>query len=223
MIARGRALLARARLRLRPYADTHSSRISFWTDRLRSGYLNTHFAPEQVEKSRRIVEALATHCSDARSLHELGIGSGRNVQHALERLPWLEVSGNDLDLEQCRRVMPGDVAARVTLHERDTLAFLRDEVSAGRTVDVVLSADHLIHIPPDSIEEILRLLPRYARRYVVLHEGVRRRPERRDSFWYLHDYTQLERDLELVHRRDLEDERFAEYAIMVWRVAGRVA
>ncbi|MGH9890531.1 MAG: hypothetical protein ACREA0_00810, partial [bacterium] len=84
------------------------------------------------------------------------------------------------------------------------------------SVDCVLVADHLIHIPPDSIDEVLALMTRFARRYILFHEGVTRRPDRTDDFWFAHQFERLRRDFDLPIDRDDSPIRSGEYALRLY-------
>jgi hypothetical protein len=113
--------------------------------------------------------------------------------------------------------MKPEVESALHFVEQDTRSFLHDEVDAGRSVDTVLTSDHLIHIPPDGIDDILQLMQRYATRTIVFHEAVRRKPERADDFWWAHDYAALEHDFELVHEEEREPVHFSEYVLRVYQ------
>jgi SAM-dependent methyltransferase len=211
---------ARAKLRLRKYGSTYPEKMVFWRDRLRSGYFEHTYGPEQIEKSEAIARAFRVHSPETQTVHEIGVGAGRNLHYLLRDRPALAVSGNDLDKEQCFKFMQPDVQRALTFVQKDTRSFLHDEVEAGRSVDAVLTSDHLIHIPPDGVEDILDLMQRYAARTIVFHEAVRRKPERTDDFWWAHDYAALERDFELVHEEEREPVHFSEYVLRVYRRRG---
>jgi hypothetical protein len=113
--------------------------------------------------------------------------------------------------------MRPEVQQALDFVQQDTLSFLRDSVASGQTVDTLLTADHLIHIPPDAIPEILRLAQQFATRSIVLHEAVRRSPDRTDDFWWAHDYGALEDGFDLVHEEEREPTHFSEYVLRVYR------
>jgi hypothetical protein len=205
------------KLRLRRYGSTYPEKMGFWRDRLRSGYFESTYRPEQIEKSEAIARAFRDHSPDTRTLHEIGVGGGRNLLYLLRDRPELEISGNDLDRTECFKYMKSEVESALRFVEQDTRSFLHDEVEAGRSVDTVLTSDHLIHIPPDGIGDILGLMQRYAARTIVFHEAVRRKPERTDDFWWAHDCSALERDFEIVHEEEREPVHFSEYVLRVYR------
>lgn len=211
------SLVHRAKVRLRRYGSTYPEKMGYWRDRLRSGYFEHTYGPEQIEKSEAIARAFRDHSGDTRTLHEIGVGGGRNLFYLLRDRPELEVSGNDLVRAECFRYMKPEVESALRFVEQDTRSFLHDEVEAGHSVDTVLTSDHLIHIPPDGIDDILDLMQRYAARTIVFHEAVRRKPERTDDFWWVHDYSALERDFELVHEEEREPVHFSEYVLRVYR------
>lgn len=210
-------LVHRVKLKLRRYGATYPEKAAYWRDRLGSGYFAHAWGPEQVEKSEAIARAFRRHAAGTRTLHEIGVGAGRNLHFLLRDLPDVELSGNDLDRDDCFRYMKPDVAEKLRFVQQDTRSFLQAEVEAGRAVDTVLTSDHLIHIPPDGIGDILDLLQRYAAETIVLHEAVRRKPERTDDFWWAHDYAPLEREFEIVHEEEREPVHFSEYVPRVYR------
>lgn len=211
------SLIARARLRLGRWGATREGKIDYWRTRLRADYHDHLWSPEQVAKSELIVSAFERYCADTATLHELGVGGARNIEFLLARYPQIRYSGNDLSRVDCVRFMKPPVQEALRFVEQDTLGFLRGAVAAGERVDTVLVADHLIHIPPDSIDEILSLIGDYVTKYVLFHEGVRRRPERTDDFWWAHDYSALDEGFELVHREQPQYPRFAEYELRVYQ------
>jgi SAM-dependent methyltransferase len=211
------SLVARARLRLRSWGATREDKIDYWRNRLQADYHEHTWSPEQIAKSQRIATAFDNECGDATSLHELGVGAGRNISHLLKRRPDVSYAGNDLSWADCSRFMQPEVTEALEFVELDTVTFLQEAVASGASVDAVLVADHLIHIPPDSIDAILAFLRQYARKYIVFHEGVRRRPDRADDFWWAHDYASLEADFEIVHEEQPPEEVFEEYVLRVYR------
>jgi hypothetical protein len=213
-------LISRVKVRLGRYGGSYDDKARFWRDRLRSDYFAHTLGPEQVAKSESLARALVEYAADTTSLHEIGVGGGRNILYLLRALPDLQVSGNDLDREHTFKFMDPAVREALDFTQQDTLSFLRDAVSSGRQVDALLTSDHLIHLPPEAIPEVLDLLQRHARRTILFHEGVRRSPTRTDDFWWAHDYAALERDFEVVHEEQPTDERFAEYVLRVYRRRG---
>lgn len=190
-------ILARLRLRAKRYGASRSDKIAFWRERLRADYLAAAYEPEQVKKSILLADTFRDHCGQVRTVHELGVGSGRNIQHIHRDRSDVRFSGNDLDRGRCLKFMDAKVAGFLELVEQDTLSFLRERVDRDEGVDCVIVADHLIHIPPESIDEILDLMTRFARHYILFHEGVTRRPERGDDFWFLHNYDRLTENFDI--------------------------
>lgn len=211
------SLYHRAKVRFGRYGPGYRDKMGYWRDRLRSDYFEKTYGAEQVEKSETIARAFAEHCGDSVSLHEIGVGGGRNLYYLLRDRPGLAVSGNDLDRAQCFKFMRPEVQHALEFVQQDTLSFLNASVASSRTVDTLLTADHLIHIPPEAIPEILALIQRFAARTIVLHEAIRRRPERTDDFWWAHDYAALENDFELVYEEEREPTHFSEYVLRVYR------
>jgi SAM-dependent methyltransferase len=199
----------------------YDDRLRFWGNWLRDGYWDGErklTSPHQEEKAKKIARALVEFCPDTDTLHEPGCGVGRNLRYILDARPDLTVSANDLDWEMCSRHMHPMVKDVVEFHEVDTLQFLRDSVAQGSQVDCVLVSDHLIHIPPDVIDEVLDLITRYARRHILFHEGVRRSLRREATpYWYGHDYAPLETRFSIVHREGWDSGPLAaEYELRVY-------
>ncbi|MGH2693397.1 MAG: hypothetical protein ACRDJJ_01150 [Actinomycetota bacterium] len=190
--------------------------MRFWRDRLKADYLAGTYAPAQLQKSRELAAMFSQHCRDASTLHELGVGAGRNILYLYRERPDVGYSGNDLDRRACFAAMHPEVRQFLQFTERDTLTLLRERVEQGQSVDCVLVADHLIHIPPDSIDEVLALMTRFARRYILFHEGVTRRPDRTDDFWFAHQFERLRRDFDLPIDRDDSPIRSGEYALRLY-------
>jgi hypothetical protein len=210
-------LVARLKVKMGRYGSTSSEKIRFWRDRLKADYLAGTFAEEQTQKSRELAAIFSQHCADASTLHELGVGAGRNILHLYRKRPDVGYSGNDLDRRACFASMHPEVRQILQFTERDTLTLLRERVGSGESVDCVLVADHLIHIPPDSIDEVLELMTRFARRYILFHEGVTRRPDRADDFWFAHRFERLTQAFDLVIDRDDSPIRSGEYALRLYR------
>jgi SAM-dependent methyltransferase len=198
------SLVSRLRLKFTSYGADSDSKKRYWRDRLRAGYFANTNTPVQIAKSEQIVRLVTARCEGLESLHEIGVGGGRNIQHLLRALPDVRYSGNDLDRAAIEPFMAPEVKERLELVEQDTLRFLRDRADAGHQFDAVLTADHLIHIPPDTIRDVLEQLQRCARRWIVLHEGVRRSPSRTDDFWWAHDFAPLLDQFEIVHEEPAE-------------------
>lgn len=211
------SLYHRAKVRIRRYGAGYGDKMGFWRDRLRGDYFEQTYGPEQVEKSETIARAFAEYCSDTRTVHEIGVGAARNLAYLLRVRPDLIISGNDLDRTQCFKFMRPEVRQALEFVQQDTLSFLQDAVTAGRQVDTVLTADHLIHIPPEAIRDILALVQQFAARTIVLHEAVRRLPTRTGDFWWAHDYGALEDAFELAHEEEREQTHFSEYVLRVYR------
>ena len=196
-------------------------RLRFWENWLRDGYWDEEGRldnPYQEQKAKKIAGALVEFCPDTTTLHELGCGVGRNLRYILDARPDLTISANDLDWEMCSRHMDPVVRDHIEFHQQDTVQFLRDSVAQGSQVDCVLVSDHLIHIAPDVIDEVLELITLYARRYILFHEGVRRAPVRdAKPYWYGHDYAALESRFSIVHREGWDSGPLAaEYELRVY-------
>lgn len=205
-------------LRSGRYTDSYDSRSRQWRDWNRAGYWERRSF--QADKYARVARFVGKHCQGIKTVHECGCGPARNLDAILEQQPTLEVSGNDISRSVPKFFSPR-IRERMAFTGEDTMMYLKRVTDASRQVDVVLCVDHLIHIPPDAIVLILKLMARYARSYIVLHEGVRRSPSRTKDFWYAHDYSLLDEAFELIATDSWEDGPLAEeYEFRCYRRRG---
>jgi hypothetical protein len=205
------------RRRFTSYEHSHE----YWKRRLADGYWDEARRldnPTQQEKAVAIAESFRGYCHGARTLHELGCGVGRNLHQILLLSPDVAISANDLDRELCYRNMHPLVQGSLAFSQTDTLTFLREAVKDGREVDVVVVSDHLIHLPPRVMGEVLQLISRFAARYILFHEAVRRTPSRaKKDYWYLHDYSALDDHFSIVSQRGWHSGPLAqEYELRVY-------
>jgi len=190
---------------IRRHVTSYEHSREYWTRRLADGYWDEARRldnPTQQKKAVAIAESFREYCHDARTLHELGCGVGRNLHQVLLVNPEVTISANDLDRELCYRNMDPLVQKSLIFSQTDTLTFLREATKDGREVDVVVVSDHLIHLPPRAIDEVLQLISRFTARYILFHEAVRRTASRaKKDYWYLHDYSAFDDHFSIISRR----------------------
>lgn len=120
-------------------------------------------------------------------LFELGCGSGRNLHYLLMLNSEIHISGNDLDKEQCFKYMKDIVKNNINFIELDTLALVNNHLIHP---DIVLSSDHLMHIPSDVIESIANSINNnWKSKFIVLRESTVSREKIPKVF--VHDYVAL--------------------------------
>lgn len=102
--------------------------------------------------------------------HELGCGCGRNLGHLQRAFPDAEFSGNDLCRKACYTYIDEAIKANLNFWEYDTYAFLKSEVDRGAEADILLASDHLMHLSRHIIEDVYRLMSKFARAGIVLRE-----------------------------------------------------
>jgi SAM-dependent methyltransferase len=145
----------------RPQTDEESRR--YWEARGGEGYEREAFSAEWLEAARRTLGTLWERLSaeGVRSLLEVGCGPGRNL-HLLRELGAPGLLGVDFSLSQLgkarERGFPVGQATARTLPVRD------------KSVDAVLFAQVLLHVPPP-VAPALAEAVRAARRFVVLLEN----------------------------------------------------
>ena len=167
---------------------------SRWKSRNLGGY-QRKVAMKDANVIAYVATAFLPALGNVRSVHEIGCGTGRNIDAILgafldRNLDPPVLSGNDLVRDACFKFMPKRLRHAITFHEIDTMSYLRAEVEAGRTVDMLISSDHMIHLSPGSISEIQTLIAQYARKYIGFKEAtVSALPSRAArSDWFVHDY-----------------------------------
>lgn len=169
----------------------------WWRERNKKGY-QWKIADRDFlhDFSRRCVEVARPYLGDVSSLHEIGCGMGRNLNYFRKAFedrgfPVPQITGNDLSRVSCYKHMDPDLRATMSLHECDTLKYVRQEVEAGRTVDMLYSSDHMIHLSPEIIKELHGYMARYAKKYIMIKEAThtdREARKQQDHYWFIHDY-----------------------------------
>lgn len=147
------------------------------------------------ENTKYLIEVATPALGLVESVHEIGCGMGRNLSYLMKAFkergwPVPRVSGNDLVKKSCYEYMDGDLKSVLEFHEKDTLAFLKEQVEAGRKVDMLISSDHMIHLSPKSIKEVQSLIERFACKFIIYREATAATQESRKTatHWFVHDY-----------------------------------
>lgn len=144
----------------RPQSDLESRR--YWEERGGEGYDREAFSADWLGEARRTFRPLWDHLSAAgvRSLLEVGCGTGRNLTLLRElevpRILGFDFSFSQLGKSKGRGFDVGQASAKAL-------------PARAKSVDAVMFAQVLIHVPPP-IEPALSEALRVARRYVALLE-----------------------------------------------------
>ena len=176
------------------YLEDHvKSHIATWIQLNNRGY------QEQIANTKRLhcnSEELTTVLrrfkllGDEATIFEIGCGNGRNLDWFLRENPKIVIKGNDLVQKKCVRHMAEIVKDRIEFLEIDTLSLFRNHKF---DVDVLVSSDHLMHVHPDSISEILDLIKiKWKPSWILMRESKKDRPAAKKSVAkYSHNYGAL--------------------------------
>lgn len=141
------------------YLEEHmKNHIATWKKLNNRGYQNQIANTAKLHRNSEELTAVLKRfelLNDGATIFEIGCGSGRNLDWFLRENPKIVVKGNDLIQEKCEMHMAKIVKDCIEFLEIDTLSLFRDHKF---DVDVLVSSDHLMHIHPDSISEILELI-----------------------------------------------------------------
>lgn len=106
---------------------------------------------------------------DNSHIFEIGSGGARNLWYMWKENQTLKLSCNDFWKEESFKNMHEDLKPIITFHEGDTEDILRDS-DLGK-IDILLSSDHLMHVPRVKGQAILEmLLNKVKPSYIVLRE-----------------------------------------------------
>ena len=206
----------------KPISSNYRDLTSWWAERSRSGYQQGIAKKHKLHKnSRNLISYLDTTLEELGSVHEIGCGMGRNLFYLLKAyrsqgLPFPRINGNDLVKNACYQYMPRELKGVLRFYEQDTLTFLRNEVEAGNQVDLLISSDHLIHISTAAINEVLALMARFSRKYILIREATKGAEWRvaKADHWFVHDYSFPK--FAVIKSDDRRHDKDGEYEIMLW-------
>lgn len=124
---------------------------------------------------------------DFSKLLELGTGCGRNVYYFNKFIPDREYLGNDLNKEKCFKFMKDDIKEKITFIEKDTLNFILD--NKDLKPDLILDSDHLMHLHPDSVCQVLeKICTEWRPKYFITRYSSLERKNKMPYIWR-HDYS----------------------------------
>lgn len=168
----------------------------YWKSRNARGYQHKIASRSPLHGySAYITKVLAMVLGNVESIHEIGCGMGRNLDYLrnayqVRGLSIPRLSGNDLDQAACFKHMNRDLRQRIEFHQQDTVAHLRQRVQQGDKVDLAMSSDHMIHLPPDVIPEVTSLMAQLSSRYILIKEAFCQTKPRTNykGTWFVHQY-----------------------------------
>lgn len=156
------------------FSKYNSTKI-YWIKKHKSK--NYAFA-ENIEKNNKISKAFIdkyiNQISDVNSFHELGVGSGRNINIFMQYFPNIKYSGNDIteNLGNYVKTAYPNVYEKAKLFVKDTQLYLNDSA----TVDITFTHGHLMHIPDDAIEDVCMNISLKTKKYILIREAFINNP-----------------------------------------------
>lgn len=168
--------------------------LAKWKDANKKDYQKAIANNEFLHKnSAELVEIMESEGLEFNSLCEIGCGNGRNLWYIQQNFPDASYSGNDLDINQFKKHKPKSLV--MDYSQADTLAYVTSKQSGFP--DAVLESDHLMHIDPASVDEILETICNFWKpKYFVTRRPIVGRDNKMPYIW-LHDYSVFEKDYDL--------------------------
>lgn len=133
---------------------------------------------------------------------EIGAGGARNLWYIWKENPTLKLSCNDFWEKESKKNMHNDIKDIINFYEGDTEDIL-NELPIDINIDVLLSSDHLMHIPRVKGKNIITLLlNKINPKYIVLRERKKEfeTPEETAQSYprNYHNYERLEEKYNLI-------------------------
>jgi len=127
--------------------------------------------------------------SNGMKIFEAGCGCGRNLS-CIEKTGYnMQYFGNDLVKKECFRYMEDILKEKIVFIEKDTFLLFGKET---HKVDLFISSDHLMHLPPNCASFVLDALrDKWKPEYILLREtsvGTMKGEKRK----WVHDYRVLD-------------------------------
>lgn len=147
----------------------------YWKLRHKS---NNYAKAENIEKnnkiSREFIQKYIKKISDIDSLQELGVGSGRNLNIFIKFFPNIKYFGNDISqnlITYVEELYP-QVSKLTVLTIKDTLSYL----DKSEPVDLTFTHGHLMHLPNDIIEEVIKKISLKTKKFILIREAYINNP-----------------------------------------------
>ena len=134
----------------------------FWAGAFGDEYIDRNRGAKLIAAATAVLARVLSRTDSVRSAIELGANVGLNL-HALHRLaPEAELAAVEINEHAVAELK---ALAWVEVFHQSILAF-----RPSRQWDLALTSSILIHIDPESLGEVYRLLHRASRRYICLYE-----------------------------------------------------
>jgi len=158
-----------------------------------------------------LVEEFKTHDIEFSSFCELGLGTGRNVKAFHDEYPDATYCGNDIfpDIKKFVEEQHPEVLDYTDIYIEDTLQFLKKPPCE---MDFVFTHGHLMHIPEDVIQEVMKLIFEQANT-VAFCEVFHKTFEERDGYRFSRNYTKFFPHNFSIVRNELMDDGKSQYYI----------
>lgn len=106
---------------------------------------------------------------DGIHIFEIGSGGARNLKYINDQNPTVRLSANDLFRDASFAEMHESIRGKINFYEKDTLNLLRELLP--EQIDLLIASDHLMHIDPESVKEIVhRIVYKWSPKYILLRE-----------------------------------------------------
>ncbi len=83
--------------------------------------------------------------------------------------------------------MDDNLSKRLNFIEEDTLKYLLSQVSNNKSVDLLLSSDHMMHLGRDIITDVYNYISKYSSKYILIREPYGERVTMTDGFLWASD------------------------------------
>ena len=147
----------------------------FWkTQHKNSAYTDAENIEKNNKLSRDFIKRYISLIKNIKSLQELGVGSGRNINIFSEFLPKIEYFGNDLNpnlIKDVKKNYP-NVEKICHLSIQDTLSYLDDI----QPIDATFTHGHLMHLPDQVIDVVCKKISEKTNHSILLREAYINNP-----------------------------------------------
>ncbi|MDR3400894.1 MAG: hypothetical protein P4L99_00220 [Chthoniobacter sp.] len=136
---------------------------TFWAGEFGDEYVGRNQGPAAQAASLALLAAILPHCAGTESTLELGTNLGLNQRSLALLRPGLSQHGMEINaqaVDALRKAMP-----EVTVHHGAIQEFV-----PTRKYDLVFTMGVLIHLAPESLPSVYRLMASCAARYVLMSE-----------------------------------------------------
>ena len=127
--------------------------------------------PALHDNSKEMVEVLDRHGVIRNGIHvfEIGSGGARNLKYINDHNPTVKLSANDLYRDASFAEMDESIKTKINFYEQDTVSLMQKLLP--EPIDLLIASDHLMHIDPESVAEIVaEIVNKWSPQYILLRE-----------------------------------------------------